>query len=418
MSTATAPAPVAKKRRHTWADLYHERTHFEFIKHSRRWALLSGTLILISVLAFAVRGLNLGIDFEGGTQWQFTVGSGSASVSDVRDLLGPLGIGDAKVLIVGDNSVRVQSKDLNAKEQAAVTAALAKYGGIENGAVSVTNVGPTWGDKVSSKALTALIVFFFVIAAYLSLRFEWRMALAAIIAVIHDIIITVGVYAVTGFEVTPATVVAFLTILGFSLYDTVVVFDKVKDNTARLGTVRGDTYSAMVNRSLNQVLMRSINTSIVALLPVASLLFVGTYAFGGLALRDFALALFVGLLTGAYSSIFVATPILAWLKERQPRYRALRERAAADLAKAAMVAPVAPVVAGVPTDVPVDGEDVDPGDDFEPSDAPSDEPTPASPSPAPSSPAASPAPAAPYGAPSARGTANPRGRQQRRKKRR
>ena len=170
-------------------------------------------------------------------------------------------------------------------------------------------------------------MFFVVLALYLTFRFEWRMALAAIIAVVHDIIITVGVYAVTQFEVTPATVVAFLTILGFSLYDTVVVFDKVKDNQARLGTVPGDTYSTMVNRSLNQVLMRSINTSIVALLPVASLLFVGTYVLGGLALRDFALALFVGLLTGAYSSIFVATPILAWLKEREPRYRALRERA-------------------------------------------------------------------------------------------
>ena len=200
--------------------------------------------------------------------------------------------------------------------------------------MSLTNVGPTWGDKVSSKALKALVVFFVVIALYLTFRFEWRMALAAIIAVIHDIIITVGVYAVTGFEVTPATVVAFLTILGFSLYDTVVVFDKVKDNQARLGTVRGDTYSTMVNRSMNQVLMRSINTSLVALLPVASLLFVGTYLFGGLALRDFALALFVGLLTGAYSSIFVATPILAWLKEREPKYRALRARAESDRARA------------------------------------------------------------------------------------
>src|SRR5262249_19165196 len=183
-------------------------------------------------------------------------------------------------------------------------------------------------------------------------RFEWRMALAAILAVIHDIIITVGVYAVTGFEVTPATVVAFLTILGFSLYDTVVVFDKVKDNTSRLGTVRGDTYSTMVSRSLNQVLMRSINTSIVALLPVASLLFVGTYAFGGLALKDFALALFVGLLTDAYSSIFVATPILAWLKERQPRYRALRERAAADLARNPAPVPVAVAATAPSTPAP------------------------------------------------------------------
>ena len=195
------------------------------------------------------------------------------------------------------------------------------------------SVGPTWGDKVSSKALQALVVFFIVIALYLTFRFEWRMALAAILAVIHDIIITVGVYAITQFEVVPATVVAFLTILGYSLYDTVVVFDKVRDNQARIGTERGDTYSAMVNRSLNQVLMRSINTSLVAVLPVASLLFVGTYMFGGLVLRDFALALFVGLTVGAYSSIFVATPVLAWLKEREPRYRALRARAEADLAR-------------------------------------------------------------------------------------
>ena len=422
--TATAPAPPAKqkKQRHTWADLYHERTHFEFIKHSRRWAIISGTLILISVFAFAIKGLNLGIDFEGGTQWQFTVSSqtGSASAGDVRDALTGLGVGDAKVLIVGNDSVRVQSKDLTRGEQAKVTAALAKYAGIADQAVSVTNVGPTWGQKVSSKALTALIVFFFVIAAYLTFRFEWRMAVAAIVAVIHDIIITVGVYAVTGFEVTPATVVAFLTILGFSLYDTVVVFDKVKDNQARLGTVRGDTYSTMVNRSLNQVLMRSINTSIVALLPVASLLFVGTYAFGGLALRDFALALFVGLLTGAYSSIFVATPILAWLKERQPRYRALRERAAADLAKAAVVAPVPPIVAGEPADVPVDGEDIDPGDDLEAevpdADAPAGAPAPTPVAPAAVAPAQS-AAATPYGTTTpSRGTANPRGRQQRGKK--
>lgn len=410
MSLTTAPV-APKKQRHTFADLYHERTHFQFIERSWRWAVLSGTLILISVLAFAIKGLNLGIDFEGGTQWQFTVSSqtGGVSAGDVRDVLTPLGLGDAKVLIVGNNSVRVQSKDLSRAEQAKVTAALAKYGHIDAPQVSVSNVGPTWGDKVSSKALTALIVFFFVIAGYLTLRFEWRMALAAIIAVIHDIIITVGVYAVTGFEVTPATVVAFLTILGFSLYDTVVVFDKVKDNTARLGTVRGDTYSTMVNRSLNQVLMRSINTSIVALLPVASLLFVGTYVFGGLALRDFALALFVGLLTGAYSSIFVATPVLAWLKERQPRYRALRERAAADLAKAAVVAPVPPVVAGEPVDVPVDGVDLETGGDA--GDGPA--------APAPRSAASAPAAPAPFAAPTAsRGAANPRGRQQRRKKRR
>jgi preprotein translocase subunit SecF len=345
MATTTAPVPVPKRKHHTLKDLYHERTHFQFIERSWRWAILSGALILISVVAFAVRGLNLGIDFVGGTQWQFTVHGGSASAGKVRDALDPLGLGDAQVLIVGNNEVRVQSKDLNNVKQDQVTAALAKYAGIPAANVSLTTVGPTWGDNVSHKALEALIVFFFVIALYLTFRFEWRMSLAALIAVIHDIIVTVGVYAVTQFEVTPATVVAFLTILGYSLYDTVVVFDKVKDNEARLGTVRGDTYSKMVNRSMNQVLMRSINTSIVAILPVASLLFVGSYVLGGLVLRDFALALFVGLMVGAYSSIFVASPVLAWMKEHEPRFRALRARADAEMARAAAEAKAAPPVA-------------------------------------------------------------------------
>ena len=322
-----------KRQHHTLSDILHERTHFEFIDRSWRWAILSGTLILISLVAFGVKGLNLGIDFDGGTQWQFTRSSGSASIDDIRNVLNPLGLGDAKILIVGGDTARVQSETLSAAKSDAVTAALAKYGGIDVSKVSFTEVGPTWGDTVSNKAITGLIVFFGLIALYLTFRFEWKMALSAILAVIHDIIITVGVYAVTGFEVTPGTVVAFLTILGFSLYDTVVVFDKVKENTASIGIERADTYSRMVNRSMNEVLMRSLNTSFVALLPVASLLFVGSGIMGAITLRDFALALFVGLLTGAYSSIFVATPILAWLKEREPRYVAMRERAAAQLAR-------------------------------------------------------------------------------------
>ena len=352
MTPATTEAEVPEHKRHTLKDLYHERTHFQFIEHSRRWAILSGVLILISVVAFGLQGLNLGIDFEGGTQLSFSVAHGTADSTNIRDALKPLGLGDAKVLIVGDKDVRVQVADLKPAEQQVVATALAKYAGIDVQSVSIDRVGPTWGDRVSSKALEALLVFLVVIALYLTFRFEWRMALAALIAVLHDIIITVGVYAVTQFEVTPATVVAFLTILGYSLYDTVVVFDKIKDNQNRIGTVRGDTYSKMVNRSLNQVLMRSINTSIVALLPVASLLFVGTYVFGGLVLRDFALALFVGLLTGAYSSIFVATPLVAWLKEREPRNRALRERAAAELARTADAPRAAPRAAPKPAAKP------------------------------------------------------------------
>jgi len=314
-------------RRHRFADLYHEHTNYQFIDRAWRWAVLSGSMVVISLLALVLGGLNLGIDFEGGTQWQLTVEGRPASAGAVRDVLAGAGQDNPKVLILGRSGVRVQTEELTPGERTAITRALAEYAGIDPSAVSVTNVGPTWGDRVSRKAVQALVVFFVVIALYLSVRFEARMALAAIVAVVHDIVITAGVYALTGFEVTPATVVAFLTILGFSLYDTVVVFDKVKENEATLGTTRGETYSMMVNRSLNQVLMRSLNTSFVAVLPVVSLLVVGRFGLGAVGLQDFALALFVGLLTGAYSSIFVATPIVAWLKEREPRYRSLRERA-------------------------------------------------------------------------------------------
>lgn len=388
------------RRRHSFADLYHERTHYQFIAHSRRWLVLSGTLLLISIAAFALRGLNLGIEFDGGTQWQFTKAQGTTSIDDLRDVIDPLGLGDAKVLILGDDSARIQFEATSSAQQAAVRDALASYADIDPAQVSITTVGPTWGDKVSDKALQALVVFFLVLAVYLSFRFEPRMALAALLAVVHDIIVTVGVYAVTGFEVTPATVVAFLTILGFSLYDSVVVFDKVKENEARLGTVRGDTYSAMVNRSLNQVLMRSLNTTLVAVLPVGSLLFVGTFVLGGQTLKDFALALFVGLLVGAYSSIFVATPILAWLKERQPQYRALRERAELDLARAApsvtpsrarSVASAAPAARDQSSDF---GSD----EIHDPSAAPAARPIASSPT-------------------ASRGSANPRPRQQRGKRR-
>jgi preprotein translocase subunit SecF len=403
--TGGAPEP---RRRNTFADLYHERTTYRFIAHTRRWMAISAALILISIFAFVFRGLNLGIEFEGGTQWQFTVANGGASIDDVRDVIDPLGLGSAKVLILGSDGARVQFEETSAANQTKVRDALAEYAGIEPAQVSITNVGPTWGEKVSDKAIQALVVFFVVLALYLTFRFEFRMAMAALIAVVHDIIITVGVYAVSGFEVTPSTVVAFLTILGFSLYDTVVVFDKVKENEAKLGTVPGDTYSSMVNRSLNQVLMRSLNTSIVAVLPVASLLFVGTFVLGGQTLKDFALALFVGLIIGAYSSIFVATPILAWLKERQPKYIALRERATVDLARRSKATPArvsAPAPAAVvAADEAVLGDDavLAEGDDVPTPDA-----------------ADAPAARAPLPPPTGtRGAANPRPRQQRSKKKR
>ena len=316
--------------RHTLKDLYHENTNFDFLHHRWRWVLISSVLILVSLAGFVLRdGLNLGLDFTGGTSWQLTAANGkSVSTGEVRSLLDAQRVKDPKIVILGGRGLRVEASTVSLGNEAKITAALAKYAGINNRAVSVSEVGPSWGDKVSRQALYALGLFFVAIALYLSLRFEFKMAVAAILAVIHDIAITVGVYAVTGIEVTPATVIAFLTILGFSLYDTVVVFDKIKENTPQLSTVKGLTYTGMANRSLNEVLMRSLNTSFVALLPVASLLLVGAGLEGALALREFGLALFIGLMIGAYSSIFVATPILAWWKEREPRYRALAERSA------------------------------------------------------------------------------------------
>jgi preprotein translocase subunit SecF len=396
-------------RRHRPSDLYHERTNFQFIKHSRRWLIISSTLIVLSLLLLFVRGLNLGIDFEGGTAWQVQMKGGkSAKVADVRTLLGSLGFNNANVSVLtppggGAPSVRVEARVISSDPTNVVQAALAKYGGVNDadvafsqsgsggsftftakagvnptvggvtsalagarltnpqikvsartvtvtvgtlppsqvqsvasalakyaGAsvndVSITTVGPTWGREVSNKALKALIIFFFVLAAYLAIRFEWKMSAAAIVAVIHDIIFTVGVYALFHFQVSPATVTAFLTILGFSLYDTVVVFDKVVEFQRTLTATGRSTYGEMVNRSLNAVLMRSVSTSLVALLPVVSLLVVGSGILGATALEDFALALAAGLFIGSYSSIFVAAPLLAWWKEREPQYRALAER--------------------------------------------------------------------------------------------
>jgi len=399
MTSTTAVAETRRGLFGTLRDIYHERTNFDFIGRSWLWALISTIAVTVSVAALVVSGLNLGIDFEGGTQWQFTVKDGSASPGDVRDALKRTGVSDPKVLILGNDGVRVQSAERKGAQQAKVTQALARYAHVQPKDISVSDVGPTWGERVSNKALVALGVFFLLIAAYLTFRFEWEMAVAAIIAVIHDIAITVGVYAITGFEVTPATVVAFLTILGFSLYDTVVVFDKIRENLASLGTERADTYSRMVNRSMNQVLMRSINTSFVALLPVASLLVVGSGILGAVTLRDFALALFVGLLSGAYSSIFVATPILAWLKEREPRYRAIRERSAAQAARDERFAapPVPPVPAGP---APVGARlAAPPAETPETPDVPSARPEPSSPRPT-------------------VGGVAPRPRQQRRRKRR
>jgi len=305
---------------------------------------LSALLITLGLAGMIGRGFNLGIDFEGGTSWD--VPGEELSVDEARDAVEGAGQGAAKVQTIGRGGsriIRIQSSESSEEAQLAVTEALAEAARIEVSDISVSTVGPSWGDQVSSKAQRALVVFFVLITLYMAIRLEWKMALGSLAAVVHDMVISVGVYALFQIEITPATVIAFLTILGYSLYDTIVVFDRMHENAALLATSSRRSYTDIVSLSLNQTLMRSVNTTITSLLPVLSLLVVGSFVFGAVALQEFALALAVGLISGAYSSVVVAAPAVAWLKEREPLNRERRVRA--DAARG-------PIDSPVPADVP------------------------------------------------------------------
>ena len=308
-----------------WTRLYTGRTNFEFVRRWKRWAVISLTVIVLGLVALipSVRGLTLGIDFKGGTLWELP--AKGLSEAKARSVLGSA---DVRVQFVGKDRISIRGEKTEAVERDAIATKLAKAAGVQRDDVSITFVGPSWGKDVSRKALLALVWFFLVIAAYISLQFQWKMAVAALAAVLHDILVTVGVYAISGFEVSPATVIAFLTILGFSLYDTIVVFDKVSENEKLFGATGRLAYTDVVNVSMNQVLMRSLNTSLVAVLPVLSMLVLGVGVLGATALRDFSLALLIGLLTGAYSSIFVASPLLALLKEGEEKWKAIHNKLA------------------------------------------------------------------------------------------
>ena len=306
----------------------HKEPHFRIIEHRAWWLLLSGAVIALSVVGLAVRHLNLSIDFEGGSQLTYDNNTG-VSAEEVQAILEgpPWSLSGTEVQIVGGNQLSVRTTsftELSDVERTELIDTLAKQAGVSPSDISRTDVGPTWGAEISRKALEGLIVVLVAITIYISLRFEWKMAVGAQVAMVHDVVITGGVYALTGREVTPATVIAILTILGYSLYDTVVIYDKIKENTESPALLAKDTYGGVVNMSLNQVFMRSVNTSLVVLFPIAALLL-----FGGSTLKDFAFAMMIGVISGAYSSIFVAAPILSFLKEREPKYAQLRTRATA-----------------------------------------------------------------------------------------
>jgi preprotein translocase subunit SecF len=310
--------------------LYRGLTNFDFVGRRRTWFAISGLIIIIGMTALGVKGLNLGIDFKGGSTW--TVLAPNVSQQQAVNAVSPY-LSQPIVEILGGQTLQVQA-DLNGlshTQQAKITkeviSALAKLAHVtDQNKVSTSFVGPTWGGEITTKAIQALIAFFVAVVAYISVRFEPKMALAAFIAMLHDLAVTVGIYAIFGFQVTPDTVIAILTILGYSLYDTVVVFDRVRDNTKPFAAAGRMTYSTMVNLSMNQTLARSINTSMVAILPVLSVLLVGAELLGATTLQNYGVALTVGLLSGAYSSIFIASPLLAILKEREAKYVAIRKR--------------------------------------------------------------------------------------------
>jgi preprotein translocase subunit SecF len=301
----------------------HRVPHLRIIEHRNWWFALSGLLIVLSLLGLFVRGLNLSIDFKGGAQLQYPDNSG-VTADQVLSTMATYGRGDAEVQVVGGTSISIRTSTLTTlgDKRGQLIDSLAKQAGDAPADVNVTDVGPTWGAQISKKMLEGLIIFLVLVTIYIAFRFEWKMAISAQVALLHDLIITAGIYALLGREVTPETIIAILTILGYSLYDTVVIFDKIKENTESLALVSRDTYSGVVNLSLNQTLMRSVNTSLVVLLPILSLLL-----FGGDTLKNFAFALFIGVASGTYSSIFVASPLLATLKEREPRYQQIRAKA-------------------------------------------------------------------------------------------
>lgn len=300
-------------------ELYTGKRSYNIVGNRKRWFRVAGILVVLSILLLTLVRLNPGIEFRGGSEFQV------ANVSTVDQSLAYEAVETvatdhvARVSQVGSDTIRVQTEELSEQETTELAGALAEAYDVSTSEVTASFVGPAWGKDVTGKALRGLLIFLALVTVVMAGYFRhWKMSVAALIALLHDLVITVGLYAGIGFEVTPATVIGFLTIMGYSLYDTVVVFDKVRENTAGVLEQTRYTYAEAANLAVNQTLVRSINTSIVGLLPVGSILFVGSFLMGAGTLRDISLALFVGLIFSTLSSIFVATPIEVWLRERDP----------------------------------------------------------------------------------------------------
>jgi preprotein translocase subunit SecF len=303
--------------------LYQGTKNYKFIQN-RKW-FYSASIILICacILFVVVNGFNLGIEFKGGSEFKITSVTDTSQQKAIDSVKSILPGEEPAVAVIGENTLRIQTQPLEEGQLNKVRDALAKTYNIDKSDVTINSIGPTWGSDVLTKAVNGLLLFLLIAAIFMAIYFHnIAMAIGGIAALLHDMVITVGLYALIGWEITPATMIGFLTILGYSMYDTVVVFDKVRENTAHLESQTRATYEEYANLAVNQTMVRSINTTVVALLPVGSVLFVGAFILGAGTLRDIALALFIGMLVGAYSSIFLATPIVVSLTTKQKKIQA------------------------------------------------------------------------------------------------
>lgn len=311
--------------------LYTGEISYDFVGHRKRWYTFSAALIAACFLAIGFLGLNLSIDFRGGTEFTVPVEVTPSTVDDYRVAVDKLGLphnDDITVNSIGSNQIRVQMRSLDAEEVGIVRQALASKAGVNEDQVTNSLIGASWGKQITQKGLIALVVFMVLVSVLIWVYFrEKKMAIAAMVALLHDLVVTVGLYAMVGFSFSPASLIGLLSILGYSLYDTVVVFDKVRENTRDI-TRQRRSHAEAANMAVNQVLVRSLNTTIIAVLPVGALLFAGQFILGTGPLKDLGLALFAGMIFGAYSSIFIATPLLVDMKLREPEIVAHNERLA------------------------------------------------------------------------------------------
>ena len=330
-------------------DLYTGKRSFDIVGRQKTWYAVSVVLLILASIGLFGRGLNVGLEFRGGSEFRVSsVTNLDNFESRGKTAVGTLDTGsDVVVTKIGTATVRIQTEKFDNTLTDKVKSALASEFKVGENKITASTIGASWGASVSQKAVTALIWFLILVSLVLAAYFRtWKMSLAALIALAHDLVITVGIYALAGFEVTPASVIGFLTILGYSLYDTVVVFDKVRENTLLAAGSGRLSFSQAANQAVNQTLVRSINTSVVALLPVASILFIGFFLLGPGTLLDLSLALFVGIAVGTYSSIFIATPVLADLREREPEMQQQKRHAERYQAAQARQAGAAQAVSG------------------------------------------------------------------------